>query len=312
MIRVKYNMDWWPSYGLLFIPLLLTIAGCKPGVVDEGEKYANLCEIKHLPQQDLNISFLLDLSDRIDTNKYPNQTMQYYKRDIAYINDIAEIFECHLLNKKTILINDEIKVFINPEPGSKDVNSIIEALKIKFTKQNASIPSIQATSDEYVQGCQQLYSQALKDANYIGSDIWNFMKVKVEDFCIQKKKRNILVIITDGYMYHLNSKYSNEGQLSYITNSVIAHQGLNSPNWKDIIKEKNYGFMPCNSGLGTLDVLVLGVNPNRNNNPYEFDVLEYVWTKWLSEMGVNKAAFYEAELPSNLQRPIQKFILGIE
>ena len=37
-----------------------------------------------------NISILIDLSDRIDTIKHSNPTMEYYNRDLGYIKSVSE------------------------------------------------------------------------------------------------------------------------------------------------------------------------------------------------------------------------------
>ena len=38
----------------------------------------------------LNISVLLDLSDRIDTIKYSNPSMEFYQRDLGYLKSVAK------------------------------------------------------------------------------------------------------------------------------------------------------------------------------------------------------------------------------
>jgi len=46
-------------------------------------------------QNNLNISILLDLSDRIDDKKYPNPVMSYKERDLGYIKAVAKSFQDH-------------------------------------------------------------------------------------------------------------------------------------------------------------------------------------------------------------------------
>ena len=59
--------------------------------------------------KNLNISVLLDLSDRINPEKYPSPAMDFYRRDIGYLKTIAENFEAHIMNKKLIKIDDKYR-----------------------------------------------------------------------------------------------------------------------------------------------------------------------------------------------------------
>jgi hypothetical protein len=55
-------------------------------------------------------------------------------------------------------------------------------------------------------------------------------------------------------------------------------------------------------------VLVLGINPNRNN-PYEEKVIKAYWTKWFTEMKIKHFEIKNADLPSNTDKIIKDFIL---
>ena len=58
----------------------------------------------------LNISILLDLSDRIEKTKTKS-------KDSAYLSSLANVFVNHVKNKKVILLEDRIQLFFNPEPS---------------------------------------------------------------------------------------------------------------------------------------------------------------------------------------------------
>jgi len=266
-------------------------------------------EIHKKKQNNLNISILLDLSDRIDTNKYPNQTMQYYKRDLGYINSIADAFKKHLSSKKIITINDRLQMFFDPAPSNSQINSMLKQLKIELTRKNITKEKLNGIKKEYNNIPPQIYKLALSDNNYIGSDTWGFFKNKVNNYCIKKEYRNILIILTDGYIYHENNKFMEENRSSYITPVGIKGFGLNKSNWKEKIKNDNYGFIKANENLGDLEILVLGFNPSKKSkNPYEFDVLKAYWGNWFEEMGITKYQIKQTDLPSNLNEFIQTFI----
>jgi len=262
--------------------------------------------------KNLNVSILLDLSDRIDTVLYANETMHFYKRDLGYIRSIARSFSSHLKTKRAFFIQDDIRVFIDPEPKSKKVNDVLQSLSFEFkTDTEDIIEKLDNLENNYVELSSQLYIQALEDNVYPGSDVWNFFKKKVSDFCIKEDKDNVVIIITDGYMFHEDSKYDESNRSSYLTSKNINTKGLNVNACKDIIKEKDFGFIATRKDLENLRVLVLGVNPSQKyENPYEGDVIETYWENWLGEMGVQDTKIVEAYLPSEAEMIIRNFILG--
>ncbi|MDO6854224.1 hypothetical protein Q4599_11595 [Cellulophaga lytica] len=256
----------------------------------------------------LNISVLLDLSDRINPKKYPSPAMDFYKRDIGYLKSIGESFEIHLMNKKSIQINDKIQAFIEPEPSDINLNKKIEALKISFSKSDATKDKILSTSKKYDSISKLIYEAAIKDNNYVGSDIWRFFKSKVNDYCIEENYRNILIVLTDGYIYHKDTKLKDNNRSSFLIPQTIKASGLNKTNWKEKIEQKDYGFITENKNLSNLEVLVLGINADKKN-PYEEDVITAYWTKWFKEMNVKEFEMKQADLPSHMDQIIRSFIL---
>lgn len=265
--------------------------------------------IKTKNTSNLNISILLDLSDRIDTVKYSNPSMEFYKRDVGYLKSVAEVFSNSISYKKSRHLDDKIQLYFDPEPINTQINDLSKELKFHISRDNGTKEYINKISDTYASIGLKIYEQALKDDNYVGSDTWGFLKNKVQDYCIDENYRNILVIITDGYIYYENNTI-NEGNLSsYITPKKIRNKNLNTSNWKQLIESNKHGFIPIDQDLSNLEVLVLGVNPSKTNN-YDYDVLNKYWSDWLFAMGVNEEnfEFKMADLPSNMDNIINKFI----
>lgn len=256
----------------------------------------------------LNISILLDLSDRINPIKYPNPSMEFYLRDIGYINSIAQSFEIHLRNKKSIKINDKLQLFIDPEPSDQNLNEKIKTLKISFTKDNATKSLILKTSKRYDSISKLIYDKAISDNKYVGSNIWSFFKNKVNDYCVENNHRNILIILTDGYIYHKDTKIKELNLTTYLTPENIRDSKLNSSQWNDRFTNKNFGFIPATSNLSNLEILVLGVNPDKKNS-YEDDVIKAYWGKWFKDMKVKRFEIKNADLPTNMEKVIRNFIL---
>ena len=87
----------------------------------------------------LNISILLDLSDRIDTVKYNNPSMQFYKRDVGYLKSVAEAFANEISHKKSRHLNDKIQLYFDPEPLNPKINDLSNQLKFHVTRDNGTL-----------------------------------------------------------------------------------------------------------------------------------------------------------------------------
>lgn len=256
----------------------------------------------------INVSILIDLSDRIDPATNPNPTMQYFQRDIEYIKAIEKGFLDHIKSKKIITYDDQMQVFFNPEPSDPKINEFTKELKVSFDK-NTPKEYFASAEKKYAEIPSYIYQSAIKDGNYVGSDIWEFFKNKVKDYCIKDDRRNILFILTDGYMYHENTKFAEGNKTSYLTWKLIKSNNLTTSDFKNTIEKNRYGFVKANDNLSNLEVIVLGINPEKGN-PFEEAVIKEYWENWFKEMKIKNYQIKSADLPSNLEPIILKSISG--
>lgn len=296
------------SFSLLLVIIISAFSSCKEETKSEKFKHDHQFPNLSPNRENLNISVLLDLSDRINPKKYPSPAMEFYLRDVGYLTSIAENFEAHIINKKLIKIDDKIKVFIDPEPSDNTLNIKLNTLKISFDKSNVTKERILETCKKYDSISTLIYEAAIKDDHYVGSDTWRFVKNKVNDYCVEDGYRNILIILTDGYIFHKNTKMEEANRTTYLTPQDVKRFGFNRPGWKEKFDEQDFGFITTNENLSDLEVLVLGINPDIKN-PYEEDVIRAYWSKWLEEMKVINFEIKQADLPSNMEKVIQDFIL---
>lgn len=271
----------------------------KTGTTENSDSISN--------SKNLNISILIDLSDRIDPEKYPNPSMQYYQRDLEYIKAIKTGFIEHVKSKKVMQLNDQMQIFFNPEPSDSKINDFAKQLQVSFDK-STSRENINLVDEKYSTLPEKIYQSAIQDKLYVGSDIWGFFKNKVNDYCIKDKHRNILFILTDGYMFHKNSKFSEGKKTSYLTPELIRSMKLSTSEFKTKINDKEFGFIKADDHLENLEIVVLGINPEKGN-PFEGDVIKTYWEHWFNEMNVSKYQIREADLPSNLEVIIKNTIL---
>lgn len=287
---------------LLLFSLVL-IFSCGKETKNDSEE----TQTKTSVTENYNISILVDLSDRISTKKNPNPTMEFYQRDLGYIKSVSEAFSQHLKSKRVRQIDDKMQLFFNPEPENPEINSISKELRITVNKDNASREFLNSISDTYASKTSAIYESAIKDDKYIGSDIWNFFDNKIEDQCIDKDYRNILVILTDGYIFYEGTQIREGNLSSYLTPQLIKKSSLNSNDWQEKIEKENFGFIPIDKDLSNLEVLVLGINPSKNN-PFEEKIIKAYWTKWFTEMKIKHFEIKNADLPSNMDKVIKDFI----
>jgi len=252
--------------------------------------------------QNLNISFLLDLSDRIDPKKNPD----LYRRDIQHIKSVEKAFINHIKGKKILLLKDQMQIFFDPIPKIANIDNLSKQLRISFNKFTTK-KDIENTNKNYSAIPSQIYQHAIKDNHYVGSDIWKFFKNNVHQYCIKQEYRNILVILTDGYMYHKNSIFFEGAKSSYITPAFIKAKKLINSDYKSIIKKNNFGFIPASNNLQNLEIIVLGINPSIQN-PYEEDVIKQYWADWFKAMNVKKFHLIRTDLPSSIDPVIQDII----
>lgn len=295
------------NYRSLVYLFILIIISCGN---DPKEEKANVKESLVVAKKEsvnLNVSLLLDLSDRIDTVKYHNETMEYYLRDIGYIESISNAFISHLSLKKKRTIDDRIAVYFNPAPKNKKINQISKDLKFQVNRGNATTELFDNIKSVYSNKPREIYEQTLEDDKYVGSDVWSFFKTKVKSFCIEEKSRNILIILTDGYLYHIDNIRKENNLSTDLTPQSIKEKRLNKANWEQKFNDENYGFIPATNELNDLEVLVLGINPAKGN-VYEDDIIKAYWENWFDKMGVGYYELRNADLPSDMEKIINEFI----
>jgi len=261
-------------------------------------------------EQQLNITILLDLSDRIEPAKYP-ASPEHYQRDEEIVKNFVDIFKNDMNKKGGYKAKGKMKIIFSPQPQDADINKIASELNIDLSgMQPAEKKHIFNDLDNKFSGnLKKIYDLTLSQKNYVGSDIWRFFKNDVKDYAVTEDSnyRNILVIITDGYLYHKDSKIQDKNRTSYLTPESIAQNGLRNNNWKQKFQQDDYGFITTIKDLQNLEVLVLEVNPEKNYLNDE-DVIKAYLSKWFEEMGIKKYEIYNSDLPVNTKTRIEKFL----
>ncbi len=239
----------------------------------------------------LNISVYLDLSDRLTRELTPSQM----ERDTAIINHLVDLFIKDCINNGKILNNNNhFQIFFYPAPNSSEIAQLAKGLNVDLSKTELKNKKLELMEmkTRFQTNLTQIYTDAVNEHKWVGSDIWGFFSNKeVDKLCIREGYRNILVILTDGYLFHANNKIKEGTAYSY-----VLPQTLEIPDASLIVRRK---------GLSQLEVLMLEVNPY---NPKQRDALIATIETWFKEMEVGKFVVSETALPVNTEVYIDSFL----
>lgn len=243
--------------------------------------------------QPLNLSIYLDLSDRIKPDDSNLNALSQRDKDITIVEYLANYMKDRAVKQKILPCKDKIKVFFYPTPDDSKIALLSDKLEVDLsTTPPAEKKKVLATFvDEFHEALEQIYDSTIKTSKWLGSDIWGFFNKPVDNYCIKDGYRNVLVILTDGYIYHAQNKIQDGDAFSY-----VLPQTLRNP---------NSSLIPHRTGLEDLEVLMLELNPNP---PTDQDKMEQVINDWLQKMGVQKYYVGETDLPSNTKMIIDKFL----
>jgi len=302
----------------IFIPILtiaiLVINGCAPDNTEEqNSQNDNISEVKATNKQ-LNITILLDLSDRIEPTKYPANP-QHFERDISIVNYFTEYFKKDMEKRGVFKSKGKLKVVFSPRPKDSEINDIASKLKVNLENKNSKEKKevFETISENFKESLTKIYTKTIDTKKYLGSDTWRFFKNDVKDYCVDESGnyRNILVLITDGYIFHVDSKDLKEQRSQYLTPEFIYSQRINLIGDINIVKERikkyDYGYMTATNDLDNLEILVLEINPTPKRKNDEDVIKEYL-SKWFSEMNVKDFALYNSDLPEYTKERIEKYM----
>jgi len=292
---------------IIFTIVIISLISCN-SVNSEKKNTTNINSETTINDRQLNITILLDLSDRIDSSKCQNSNNSF-NNDIEIINYFTELFKQDMEQRGAFMAKGKLKVIFSPRPQNSEINDIASSLSIDLSSMNTKEKKkvFDNISKTFNENLTKIYTKTISNNEYPGSDIWRFFKNDINDFCIDDNYRNILVIITDGYIFHENSKIRDRNRTSFLSQGEMGRNGLRAKNWENKFKTEDFGFITTNQNLDKIEILVLEINPSQNHKEDE-DVINAYLTKWFNEMNVKKFKVINSDLPSYTVKRIEKFI----
>ena len=299
---------------LFFIVFALNSCGEPPASTDPKSKKDEFPLISSSGENDLNISVLIDLSDRINSQLDPRQPKQA-ERDINIINIMSAAVKKNVAAHGSFKAKARYNVYFHPEPPDKNMRDIASKLSVNWVGSNdmqqAKQNKIQYQQLEgnFAKGLKDIYTIADHASSYPGSDIWRFMKDEAKIKCIEGDSayRNILIILTDGYMYYKEGKQQTGNRYNYIERGTQQFARFRDPKQMAEFDKQDYGLIPATSNLANLEILVLECRPEEAY-PQDFDIMQKYWCKWFREMGVKHAEIYKSQLPAYQEKIIAGFL----
>jgi hypothetical protein len=268
-------------------------------------------QVKGANTQQLNLTILLDLSDRIDPKTNPDKP-EHYERDLQITKYLAEYFVKEMEKKGTYMAKGKMKVIFHPKPQDPNINVAVEKLDINLagmdTKQKKEVHD--NLVNNVTGNLSGIYQSTIKQNKWIGSDIWRFFKNDVTDYAVEKdlNYRNVLVILTDGYIYHEDSKEREANRYAYLTSKLFDQYKLrNNTSWASEMEKQDFGLITKRHDLQNLEVLVLEVSPSAGHKDDE-DIIKTVLSKWFDDMKVKRSAVYNSDLPEYTKKRIDNFL----
>jgi len=247
----------------------------------------------------LNITIFLDLSDRIMRTGGPGDNIQQVEKDSTIIMSIQQKFyDRQYKNGKLHFTKDKIRVICYPAPQLSTVDKTIRDLEVDLnSKGQNAIKDIKGKlntmQSNWSKSVSSIYRQTLRTQQWVGSDIWKFFNGPANVQCVDNNYRNILIILTDGYIYHKNSWQMTQ-QNEY---TGIAPKTVNTQK----------AITPVNKKYTNLEVMFLEIN-TFTGKPTEFNKIEQLINDWCDGMGIKNIEVVETDLPNQTQKYIDKFI----
>lgn len=260
-----------------------------PGKPPKDPSIENPSKTKEHQPQPLNITLFLDLSDRLTRNLTPSQK----DRDTAIILNIARKFQERCVADQIIRTKNSMQVLFYPTPSDPTIANLAETMRIDCSKMDAAKKREKLINlpNDYTCSLKSIYDLTIRQQNWIGCDIWGFFNNgEAKKKCMRVGYRNVIVILTDGYVFHTANRQRKDSAYSYIL--------------PETLEDPNSTLIPSREKYPNLEVLMLEINLYRAEHR---DPMMKILKDWFADMEVKFDA-NETDLPSTINPIVDSFI----
>ena len=325
---------------LLLIVTLITFVSCEE-ILQETPEAKSTNDV--VVNNNLNIIISPDISNRI-TSKYPKPV-----DDIDIIGKVMDLYFPFLYRSGSRAIGQKDRIsiqltnpqlistyHINTTPLEIDMGDMSNDERIKYLTDSIRNNSFHKDKLNMINEVRKTYEKA--EENTMGADIYGLFNSRLNDDIVFKdenpikafgttvhnKNRNVLILLTDGYIESgLYGKPVDGNKYYYLDNDVIKRfrkdflaSGEND--MKKFFTDNDYGIVPVkNQALANLEVFAIefydrSLSQRSGNNtvrPDDFDILKLFWEDWFKQSGVKRFKIYEKFASINeFERAFKNFI----
>lgn len=261
--------------------LVLLLCGCSGTAADDAARNG--------PDAVFGFVVLADLSDRVDSALNPGQA----QRDIAAARAAFAVFERHVSEQSFVFSADRFALVAAPQKGTDILyGELADSLTIDMNKlSSGGISAFRQARNRAFRGLEELYAGAMRLPSYPGADIWSFVRHDLSTYELIPTRpapvRNILVILTDGYLAFEDAELRGRPVGTYMAtaNSSLAVPKLDLSQW---------------------EVVVLEMKPRTFNDR---EALEATWRTWFQGMHVRRfAVYFQQDGQQHLQDILERWV----
>lgn len=275
--------------GILLLVIFVAVSCGRNGEGHEGDEEVNQTASEPLS---LNISIFLDLSDRLVRDMTPPQMY----RDTAIVNYLVDYFKQETWGPSILKSRNKLKVFCYPHPQDSQIAVLMQGLSVDISEKTGvkKRESLEAMKTQFQQNLGKIYNETLEAKRWVGCDLWDFFSSKkVDDLCVRPNSRNVIIILTDGYLNFNGHNFQEGNSYSYISEK----DGPKGP----LIDRRNGELK--DKGL---EILLLEMNPIKIAHR---DKMKETLENWFKSMGIEKVVISETDADMvNTQTIIKNFL----
>ena len=290
----------------LLLTLLVGITSCGSNTNSGSEGSKSNSSNTELSKQQLNIVVLLDLSDRILKEKNPSNV----ERDVEIVKTLTSIFKKEMESKGAYMAKGKMQVVFSPAPSNHTIANLAKQLDVDLSamsdvKEKKFV--YDSIETRFSDAMTQIYTLAQNKEDWPGCDIWRFFKDDIETY-VKDGYRNVVVVITDGYIYYEKTKYQSDHKYTYLLPQNLNSEGLRKDIMKipETISKNKFGLIPTGKKYPDVEVMFLELSPS-DDFPSDYDVMDIVLQDWCNEMDIKKVKVRKTDMPVNTAKVIDAF-----
>jgi len=155
-------------------------------------------------------------------------------------------------------------------------------------------PAFDEAKDTLISNVDQLYLAATATAHYTGANLPLFFRDHLASYIEQsespRRLRNILIVITDGYIELDRTVKVNRQDEGNRTTTMRLSQFRGVPDWEQRFDRGDHGLIvDKKDAFKGLEVLVLEIRLDPQHEDDKNLIFKY-WLKWLGEMGSRRSS----------------------